>query len=112
MPTPAHLWLTDENGSTIVGGCNMPTRLGSIELKSLRHNINIFFDFHIGKLTGTRTHCPIVIEKEFDLTTLLLLLSLCEGRILKRAILKMYRISDADIEIARARCFLPDRVTS
>ena len=34
MSTPAHLWLEDENGSSIVGSCLMPLRLGSIELKS------------------------------------------------------------------------------
>ena len=30
MSTPAHLWLEDENGSPIVGGCLMPLRAGSI----------------------------------------------------------------------------------
>ncbi len=41
MSTPAHLWLEDENGSPIVGGCLMPLRAGSIELKSFSHGITI-----------------------------------------------------------------------
>ncbi len=41
MSTPAHLWLEDENGSPVVGGCMMPLRLGSIELKSFSHGVTI-----------------------------------------------------------------------
>jgi len=37
MSNPAHLWLTDENGSPIVGSCVMPARLGSIELRFVNH---------------------------------------------------------------------------
>lgn len=44
MSTPAHLWLEDENGSPIIGSCMMPTRLGSIELKSFSHGITIPVD--------------------------------------------------------------------
>lgn len=39
MSTPAHLWLTYDNGSPIVGSCLMPTRLGSIELRSVHHHV-------------------------------------------------------------------------
>jgi type VI secretion system secreted protein Hcp len=60
MSTPAHLWLEDENGSPIVGGCLMPQRAGSIELKSFSHGITIPVDPHWGKLTGTRVHRPVV----------------------------------------------------
>ncbi|KFC00958.1 Hcp family type VI secretion system effector [Trabulsiella guamensis ATCC 49490] len=63
MSTPAHLWLTDKNGSPIVGGCMMPTRLGSI-----------------------------------DQTTPILFRALCEGRTLKSATIRMYRITEAGIE--------------
>lgn len=98
MSTPAHIWLEDENGSPIVGSCLMPTRLGSIELKSVIHNVTIPVDPHMGKLTGTRVHSPISIQKEFDKTTPILFRALCEGRTLKSAIIKMYRILDAGIE--------------
>lgn len=98
MSTPAHIWLTDENGSPIVGGCLMPTRLGSIELKSVTHNVNIPTDRNTGKLTGTRIHTPITIQKEFDQTTPLLFRAVCQGRPLKTATIRMYRINEAGIE--------------
>ncbi|MGK0702808.1 Hcp family type VI secretion system effector [Yokenella regensburgei] len=98
MSNPAHLWLTDENGSPIVGSCMMPTRLGSIELHSVNHNLRIPADTQTGRLTGTRVHSPLVMQKEFDQTTPLLLRALCEGRTLKSATIKMYHILDAGIE--------------
>ncbi len=49
MSTPAHLWLEDESGTPIIGSCMMPTRLGSIELKSFSHGITIPVDPSWGK---------------------------------------------------------------
>ena len=98
MSTPAHLWLEDENGSPVVGGCIMPLRLGSIELKSFSHGVTIPVDPNLGKLTGTRVHRPITIVKEFDRSTPLLYRAVCEGRTMKKAIIKMYRILDSGIE--------------
>ncbi|PSS47460.1 type VI secretion system tube protein Hcp [Enterobacter sp. FS01] len=98
MSTPAHLWLEDENGSPVVGGCIMPLRLGSIELKSFSHGVTIPVDPNLGKLTGTRVHRPITIVKEFDRTTPLLYRAVCEGRTMKKATIKMYRILDTGIE--------------
>ena len=99
MSTPAHVWFEDENGSPIVGACLMPMRLGSIELKSFSHGVSIPVDPQWGKLAGTRVHSPIVIVKEFDQTTPLLYRAVCEGRPLKKATIKMYRILDAGIEV-------------
>lgn len=98
MSTPAHLWLDDENGSPVVGGCLMPLRLGSIELKSFSHGVTIPVDPNWGKLTGTRIHRPVVIVKEFDQTTPVLYRAVCEGRTLKKATIKMYRIMESGIE--------------
>ncbi|HBM2905807.1 TPA: type VI secretion system tube protein Hcp [Klebsiella michiganensis] len=98
MSTPAHLWLEDENGSPIVGSCLMPLRLGSIELKSFSHCVTIPVDPSWGKLTGTRVHRPITIVKEFDQTTPLLYRAVCEGRTMKKATIKMYRILESGIE--------------
>lgn len=106
MSTPAHIWLTDETGSPVVGGCLMPTRLGSIELKSVTHNVSIPVDPHWGKLTGTRVHSPIVMQKEFDKTTPILFRALCEGRKFKSATIRMYRILDAGIESEYFNIFL------
>ncbi|MBO4146096.1 type VI secretion system tube protein Hcp [Enterobacter ludwigii] len=99
MSTPAHLWLEDENGSPIVGSCMMPTRLGSIELKSFSHGVTIPVDPSWGKLTGTRVHHPITIVKEFDQTTPLLYRAVCEGRVMKKGVIKMYRILTSGIEV-------------
>ncbi|HGH5396831.1 TPA: Hcp family type VI secretion system effector [Raoultella planticola] len=98
MSTPAHLWLEDENGSPIVGGCLMPLRAGSIELKSFSHGITIPVDPHWGKLTGTRVHRPIAIVKEFDQTTPVQYRAVCEGRTLKKATIRMYRIMESGLE--------------
>lgn len=98
MSTPAHLWLTDENGSPVVGGCLMPSRLGSIELKSLTHNVTLPVETSWGKLTATRIHAPIVLQKEFDQATPVFFRALCEGRTCKAATIRMYRILEAGIE--------------
>lgn len=98
MSTPAHLWLEDENGSPIPGGCLMPLRSGSIELKSFSHGVTIPVDPSWGRLTGTRVHSPIVIVKEFDQTTPILYRAVCEGRPMKKAIFRMYRILESGIE--------------
>lgn len=98
MSTPAHLWLIDDNDSPITGGCLVANRLGSIELKSVTHSISIPVDPSWGKLTGTRVHSPIVVQKEFDQTTPILFRALCEGRTLKSAIIRMYQITDSGIE--------------
>ncbi|MCE9993323.1 type VI secretion system tube protein Hcp [Enterobacter asburiae] len=98
MSTPAHLWIEDENGSPIVGSCQMPLRLGSIELKSFSHGVSIPVDPTWGKLTGTRVHSPITIVKEFDQTTPVLYRAVCEGRTQKKATIKMYRILESGIE--------------
>jgi len=77
----------------------MPTRLGSIELRSVNHHVWLPTDHNTGKLTGTRLHTPIKAQKEFDKTTPLLFRALCEGRTLKSATLKMYHINDAGVEV-------------
>lgn len=98
MSTPAHLWIEDENGSPIIGSCLMPLRLGSIELKSFSHGVTIPVNPGRGKLTGTRIHRPITLVKEFDQTTPLLYRAVCEGRVMKKGTIKMYRILESGIE--------------
>jgi type VI secretion system secreted protein Hcp len=60
---PAHIWLTDENNSPLIGECLMSTRLGSTELKSFNHSVWIPTDHNTGKLTGTRLHVPITLKR-------------------------------------------------
>ena len=48
MSNPAYLFLTDENGSPMVGPCLVSEREGAIELKSFTHNVNIPVDGNTG----------------------------------------------------------------
>lgn len=48
-----------------------------------------------GKFTGTRVHRPITIVEELDRITPLLYRAVCEGRTLKKATIKMYRILES-----------------
>lgn len=82
-----------------MGECVMPTRLGSTELKSFNHSVWIPADYNTGKLTGTRLHVPITFEKEIDRITPFLFRGVCTGRMFKEALIKMYRINEAGIEI-------------
>ncbi|VDR30011.1 Secreted protein hcp [Raoultella terrigena] len=74
-------------------------REGSIEIKSLSHHLTIPTDHNTEKLTGTRIHTPILIQKEFDRTTRLLARAICKGVTLKSAEIKMYRINEAGFEV-------------
>lgn len=99
MSNPAYLWFIHENGSPIVGGSMVLGREGSIEIKSLSHHLTIPTDHNTGKLTGTRIHTPILIQKEFDRTTPLLARAICKGVTLKSAEIKMPRINEAGFEV-------------
>lgn len=98
MSHPAYLWLTDENGSPMIGSSLVAGRIGAIEIKSLTHNINIPADSNTGRLTGTRVHAPVMFQKEFDRVTPFLYKALSTGATLKSAIIKMYTITDAGME--------------
>ncbi|VED54431.1 hemolysin-coregulated protein [Raoultella terrigena] len=74
-------------------------REGSIEVKSLSHHLTIPTDRNTGKLTGTRIHTPILIQKEFDRTTPLLARAICRGVTLKSAEIKMYSTNEAGFEV-------------
>ncbi|ATA22106.1 type VI secretion system secreted protein Hcp [Gibbsiella quercinecans] len=98
MSNPAYLWLTDTNGSPVVGGSLVADRIGAIELKSFTHNVCIPTDSSTGRLTGTRVHAPIMFQKEFDRVTPILYKTLSEGATLKSATIKMYSVSEAGLE--------------
>lgn len=98
MSNPAYLWLTDANGSPLVGSSLVSNRIGAIEIKSLTHNVNIPVDGNTGRLTGTRIHAPIQFQKEFDRVTPLLYKAQSEGDTLKSGIIKMYMITEAGLE--------------
>ena len=97
MSNPAYLWLTDANGSPVVGGSMVSGRLGAIELKAVAHHLTIPVSGNTGRLIGTRVHTPIAVQKEFDKTTPVLIRALCENQKLKSATIKMYQIDGAGI---------------
>lgn len=66
MSNPAYLFLTDKNGAPMIGGCLIPFRIGAIELRRFTHNIFLPADGSTGRLTSTRVHNPISMQKEYD----------------------------------------------
>lgn len=113
MSNPAYLFLTDENGSPMVGPCLVSGREGAIELKSFTHNVNIPVDGNTGRLTGTRIHMPVMFQKEFDRVTPLLFRALSMGKTLQPATIKMYQINQAGLEQEYFNVFLENvKITS
>ncbi|KAA1349116.1 type VI secretion system tube protein Hcp, partial [Escherichia coli] len=51
------------------------------------------------KITGTRLHAPLVIEKEFDSSSPYLYKAVATGQTLKSAEIKWYKINDAGQEV-------------
>ncbi|MDH0063813.1 Hcp family type VI secretion system effector [Leclercia adecarboxylata] len=113
MSNPAYLFLTDENGSPMVGPCLVSGREGAIELKSFTHNVNIPVGGSTGRLTGTRIHMPVMFQKEFDRVTPLLFRALSMGKTLQSATIKMYQINQAGLEQEYFNIFLENvKITS
>lgn len=98
MPVPAYMWLTDDGGSDIRGSSTVYGREGSIEVIGFSHGLNLPVDGLSGKITGTRVHSPMHIEKEFDAASPYLYKALSKGQTLKSAELKFYRIDDSGRE--------------
>lgn len=106
MSNPAYLWLTDENGSPVTGGCQVSGRIGSIEIKSLSHHMTIPTDRNTGKLTGARIHTPVLIQKEFDRVTPMLYRAISRSVTLRSAEIKMYQILESGIEAEYFNIFM------
>jgi type VI secretion system secreted protein Hcp len=92
------MWLKDDGGSDIKGSVTVQGREGSIEIIGFGHGLSLPVDGANGKITGTRLHSPMNIEKEFDATTPYLYKAVAKGQTLKSAELKWYRINDAGQE--------------
>ncbi|MCG5078057.1 Hcp family type VI secretion system effector [Paraburkholderia tagetis] len=98
MPIPAHMWLNDDGGASVKGSSTVMGREGSIEVISFSHGVNLPVDSVAGKITGTRMHSPISIEKEFDASSPYLYKAASKGQTLKSAEIKWYRINHAGKE--------------
>lgn len=99
MAIPAYLWLKDDGSADIKGSVDVMDREGSIEILSFGHSLNIPTDSNTGKLTGTRVHSPLTIEKEFDSSSPYFYRAVATGQTLKSAEIKWYRINDAGQEV-------------
>lgn len=85
MAIPAYLWLRDDGGNPIYGSVDVQNREGSIEVLSFSHGLLVPTDNNTGKITGTRLHAPLVIEKEFDSSSPYLYKAVATGQTLKSA---------------------------
>ena len=98
MAIPAYLWLRDDGGNPIYGSVDVQNREGSIEVLSFSHGLLVPTDNNTGKITGTRLHAPLVIEKEFDSSSPYLYKAVATGQTLKSAEIRWYRINHAGQE--------------
>ncbi len=94
MAIPGNMWLYDDGGTLIKGGCDVQQREYSIEFKGFHHNLSTPTDNLTGKPTGKRIHSPMMIVKEFDYSSPYLYKAVATGQALQKAELKFYRIND------------------
>lgn len=98
MPIPAYMWLKDDGGADIKGSVDVQDREGSIEILGFSHGLNIPVDSARGKITATRSHSPMMIEKDFDSSSPYLYKAVAKGQTLKSAEIRWYRINYAGQE--------------
>ncbi|MEO3286664.1 type VI secretion system tube protein Hcp [Enterobacter cloacae] len=99
MPIPPYMWLKDDGGAHIKGSVDVQDREGSIEIIGLSNGLNLPVDSANGKITGTRQHSSMRIEKEVDSSTPYLYKAASTGQALKSAEIKFYHINDAGQEV-------------
>lgn len=98
MSMPAYMYLYDENGMLVKGGCAAPGREGAIEVMSSSYGVAQPVDSHTGSMTGTRQHSAFTLHKQIDKVSPYLAICVCESRRLQKAEIKYYEINDAGIE--------------
>lgn len=99
MPIPPYLWLKDDGGAVIKGSVDVQDREGSIEIIGLSHGLNLPVDSANGKIMGTRSHSPMMFEKEFDSSSPYLYKAVATGQTLKSAEIRFYHIDHAGQEV-------------
>ncbi|MNB62349.1 Major exported protein [compost metagenome] len=98
MSLPAYMFLYDENGMLVSGGCTALDREGAIEVMSSSYGVHQNVDSHTGSMTGTRQHSPFVIHKQIDKISPYLAVCVCESKRLQKAEIRYYEINEAGIE--------------
>lgn len=99
MPIPPYMWLKDDGGADIKGSVDVQDREGSIEIIGLSHGINLPVNNTTGKITATRQHSSMMIEKDVDSSTPYLYKAAATGQALKSAEIKFYHIDNAGQEV-------------
>ncbi|MEN4931182.1 type VI secretion system tube protein TssD [Erwinia billingiae] len=99
MAIPAYLFITDDGGALIKGSVDIKGREYSIEVNGFSHNLSLPTDMMTGKITGTRKHASILIQKDFDTSSPYLYKAVATGQTLKSAEIKWYNINDAGQEV-------------
>lgn len=99
MAIPGNMWIYDDGGALIRGGCDVQDREFSIEFKGFHHNLSTPTDNLTGKPTGKRIHSPLLIVKEFDYSSPYLYKAVATGQALQKAECKFYKINDAGQEV-------------
>lgn len=99
MAIPGNIWIYDDGGALIKGGCDVQDREFSIEFKGFHHNLSTPTDNLTGKPTGKRIHSPLLIVKEFDYSSPYLYKAVATGQALQKAECKFYKINDAGQEV-------------
>ena len=99
MPIPPYMWLKEDGSADIKGSVDVMDREGSIEIIGLSRGLNLPVDNANGKITGTRQHSSMRIEKEVDSSTPYLYKAAATGQALKSAEIKFYNINDAGQEV-------------
>ncbi len=95
MAIPAYMWLKDDGGADIKGSVDVLRREGSIEIHGFSHNMSLPTDGMTGKITGTRKHSAVLLQKEFDSSSPYLYKAVATGQTLKSAEFKWYHINYA-----------------
>src|SRR5579871_3534328 len=98
MAIPAYMWLKDDGGANIKGSSTVQGHEGSVEVIGFNHGLSLPVDSQSGRITGSRIHSPMTIEKEFDAVSPYLYKAVAKGQTLQSALLKWYRINDAGQE--------------
>lgn len=113
MAIPAYIWLKDDGGNLIRGSVDVQDRESSVEIISFSHGLLVPTDSNTGKITGTRLHAPLMIEKEFDSSSPYFYKAVATGQTLKSVEIKWYRINDAGQEVEYFNMLLENvRVTA
>ncbi|MCX8966307.1 type VI secretion system tube protein Hcp [Erwinia psidii] len=99
MPIPANMWLKDDGGADIKGSVDVQDREGSIEIIGLSHGLTLPVDSASGKITGTRQHSSMMLEKEIDSSSPYLNRAAATGQALQSAEIRFYKINDAGQEV-------------